>query len=93
MKNGLKSFQRKYLPMNTMDTAENRKEIIKRELFKEVNLQNTILDEYLIRPEKFDISTISNSSREFLAKNKEYLQKERGKGQILFLRKYGYEKI
>lgn len=36
--------------MNTMDTAENRKEIIKRELFKEVNLQNTILDEYLIRP-------------------------------------------
>ena len=79
--------------MNTMDTAENRKEIIKRELFKEVNLQNTILDEYLIRPEKFDISTISNSSREFLAKNKEYLQKERGKGQILFLRKYGYEKI
>lgn len=75
--------------MNTMDTAENRKEIIKRELFKEVNLQNTILDEYLIRPEKFDISTISNSSREFLAKNKEYLQKERGKGQILFLRKYG----
>lgn len=39
--------------MNTMDIAENRKEIIKRELFKEVNLQNTILDEYLIRPEKF----------------------------------------
>ena len=79
--------------MNTMDAAEKRKETIKNELFKEVNLQNTILDEYLINPEKFDISTISKSSRKFLTKNKEYLQKERDKGQILFLRKYGYEKI
>lgn len=72
--------------------VEQKKENIMKELFTDINSKNCILDAYLDVNGK-NIYQISRYSKSFIEKNKMELLNEYNSGNILFFRKYNYEKI
>lgn len=81
--------------MKKEQIAEEIKKIIMRDLLVDVNVQKCVIDVFLQDPKEFE--KISNSfdkaSINFLDKCKNQLQNESDRGNILFFRKYNYEKI
>ena len=74
--------------------ALKEKEQIMKELFRDVNSKQCVLELYIISQFKDNkISQVSNESDEFLKKMNKELLREYNNGNILFFRKYNYEKI
>lgn len=74
--------------------ALKEKEQIMKELFRDVNSKQCVLELYIISQFKDNkISQVSNESDEFLKKMNKELLSEYNNGNTLFFRKYNYEKI
>lgn len=71
------------------------KEDIMKELFQEIDNQRCIIDVVVKDSKEIELrkDVLNKESIVFLNKCKEKLKAEYDKGQILFFRKYGYEKI
>lgn len=71
------------------------KDIIMNELFMEVSNQKCLLDIVLGKTKESEgrKSELSDTSRKFVNKCQDSLREELNKGNILFFRKYNYEKI
>lgn len=78
--------------MNTIQIAEQVKEVIMKELFTDVNDKKCVLDLYIENGNK-NSQQLSKVSQAFLDNKKSELAKEHDSGRILFFRKYNYEKI
>ena len=78
--------------MNTVQIAEQVKEVIMREFFADVNDKRCVLD-LCIENDGKTIQQLSKVSQSFYEQRKEELIKEYNSGRILFFRKYNYEKI
>lgn len=81
--------------MKNTKIAEAVKNAIMKDLFVDVNVQKCVIDLFLQNPKKFEEikDTINKVSITFLNKCRQQLKIEADKGNILFFRKYGYEKI
>lgn len=81
--------------MKNTKIAEAVKNAIMKDLFVDVNAQKCVIDLFLQSPKKFEEikDTINKVSITFLNKCRQQLKIEADKGNILFFRKYGYEKI
>lgn len=77
--------------MNTIQIAEQVKEVIMKELFTDVNDKKCVLDLYIENCNK-NSQQLSKVSQAFLDNKKSELAKEHDSGRILFFRKYNYEK-
>lgn len=79
---------------NTKITEEIKDAIIK-DLFTDVDTQKCAIDIFLQNPKAFEKTekTLNKESILFLNKCQQQLKAESDKGNILFFRKYGYEKI
>ena len=81
--------------MKNTRIAEEVKNAIMKDLFVDVNTQKCIIDIFLQGPKEFEEmkDTINKVSITFLNKCKQQLKVESDKWNILFFRKYHYEKI
>lgn len=81
--------------MKNTRIAEEVKNAIMKDLFVDVNTQKCIIDIFLQSPKEFEEvkNTINKVSITFLNKCKQQLKVESDKGNILFFRKYNYEKV
>lgn len=81
--------------MKNTKIAEEVKNAIMKDLFADVNAHKCVLDLFLQNQKEFkEIKyTIHKVSITFLNKCQQQLKTEADKGNILFFRKYGYEKI
>lgn len=78
--------------MNTIQIAEQVKSVIMKELFTDINSKRCTLD-LLIENENKNIEHLSKVSQLFLKNKNLELTNEYHNGNILFFRKYNYEKI
>lgn len=77
--------------MDTKDKMNQEKQEIMSELFEDISDKQCIIDRILSEKSK-DVQ-LSESSLSFYAQCKSELVEEQNKGEILFFRKYAYEKI
>lgn len=81
--------------MKNKKIAEEVKKAIMKDLFVDVNTQKCVIDIAINEPKEFEKikDSINKVSITFLNKCKQQLKAESEKGNILFLKKYNYEKI
>lgn len=81
--------------MGNDETVQYVKQIIVHDLFEDVDNKKCVLDTFIEQSSKLNIDNlkIHKVSQYFLHKSMNELSKEYDKGQILFFRKYAYEKI
>ena len=81
--------------MKNTEIAEEVKSAIIKDLFADVDTQKCAIDIFLQNPKAFEktANTLNKESISFLNKCHQQLKAESDNGNILFFRKYGYEKI
>ena len=78
--------------MNTVRMVEQIKEVMMKELLRDINDKYCVLDLYIESNGKSN-QKLSEMSQAFLKSKKAELIDEYGSGRIIFFRKYNYEKI
>ena len=75
--------------------AEEVKKKIMKELFMDINSQKCVLELFLEDSKEFENrkNSLNEYSVAFFSKRKKQLMEEYSRGNILFFRKYSYEKI
>lgn len=81
--------------MKNTEIDEEVKSAIIKDLFADVDTQKCAIDIFLQNPKAFKktATTLNKESISFLNKCHQQLKAESDNGNILFFRKYGYEKI
>lgn len=81
--------------MKNLGIAKTEKSSIEQDLFVDVDGQNCIIDIFLQNRKEFEKNkdTLNKVSVTFFNKCQQHLKWVLDKGQILFFRKYNYEKI
>ena len=81
--------------MKNTEITEKVKSAIIKDLFADVDTQKCAIDIFLQNPKTFEktANTLNKESISFLNKCQQQLKAESDNGNILFFRKYGYEKI